>query len=58
MKPDGSNVKAKAVKMYDPDGREMDSCPHASMMIRAIVACEGDAVPEPGDVMRMLGSRN
>ncbi|MBP5701980.1 MAG: U32 family peptidase [Lachnospiraceae bacterium] len=58
MKPDGSNLKAKAVKMYDPEGNETDSCPHASMMIKAVIRCEGGSAPEPGDVMRMLGSRN
>lgn len=58
MKPDGSNLKAKAVKMYDPEGNEMESCPHASMMIRAVIRTDGSSAPEPGDVMRMLGSRN
>ncbi len=58
MKPDGSNLKAKALKMYDPDGNEMESCPHASMMIRAVIRTDGSSAPEPGDVMRMLGSRN
>ena len=58
MKPDGRNLKARAVKMYDSEGNETDSCPHASMMIRALIRSDEGSAPEPGDVMRMLGSRN
>ncbi|MBP1584625.1 MAG: U32 family peptidase C-terminal domain-containing protein, partial [Lachnospiraceae bacterium] len=53
MKPDGTNIKAKAIKMYDKDGNETDSCPHASVMVRAILRAEGGtSLPEAGDVMR------
>lgn len=53
MKPDGTNLKAKAVKMFDKDGNETDSCPHASVLVRAILHVEGSLMlPEAGDVMR------
>jgi putative protease len=53
MKPDGTNLKAVAVKMYDKDGNETDSCPHASVMVKAILRVDsGEGVPEAGDVMR------
>lgn len=53
MKPDGTNLKAKAVKMFDKDGNETDSCPHASVLVRAILRVEGNLMlPEAGDVMR------
>ena len=53
MKPDGTNLKAVAVKMYDKDGNETDSCPHASVMVRAVLRVNaGEGVPEAGDVMR------
>lgn len=69
MKPDGSNLLVRAVKMYGPDGTEMSSCPHASMMIRAklqvadkgINSGAGEAAlesvapnPEVGDIMRLI----
>ena len=55
MKPDGRNLKARTVRMYDPEGRQMDSCPHASMMIKAILETDSpDLMPEEGDVMRMI----
>ena len=59
MKPDGTNLKARAVKMFDPEGKEMDSCPHASMLIRAVIESDmKEYSPEPGDVMRRIGSRD
>ena len=54
MKPDGTNLKAKAVKMFGPDGTEMESCPHASEMIKAVLECGKEACPEAGDVMRLV----
>jgi len=39
--------------MYDKDGNETDSCPHASVMVRAVLRVNaGEGVPEAGDVMR------
>ena len=53
MKPDGTNLKAIVVKMYDKDGNETDSCPHASVMVRAVLRVNaGEGMPEAGDVMR------
>lgn len=58
MKPDGTNIKAVAVKMYDPDGNETDSCPHASVMVKAVLRCEsGDARPEAGDILRRCNEK-
>ena len=54
MKPDGTNLKAKAVKMYGPDGTEMENCPHASEMIKAVLECGKEARPEAGDVIRLV----
>ena len=54
MKPDGTNLKAKAVKMYGPDGNEMENCPHASEMIKAVLECGKEARPEAGDVIRLV----
>ncbi|MBO4910740.1 MAG: U32 family peptidase [Lachnospiraceae bacterium] len=54
MKPDGTNLSAKAVKMFGPDGNEMENCPHASEMIKAVLECGKEARPEVGDVMRLV----
>lgn len=54
MKPDGTNLAAKAVKMFGPDGNEMENCPHASEMIKAVLECGKEARPEAGDVMRLV----
>ena len=54
MKPDGTNLKAKAVKMFGPDGTEMENCPHASEMIKAVLECGKETRPEAGDVMRLV----
>lgn len=54
MKPDGTNLKAKAVKMYGPDGTEMENCPHASELIKAVLECGKEARPEAGDVIRLV----
>ena len=48
------NLKAKAVKMFGPDGNEMENCPHASEMIKAVLECGKEARPEAGDVMRLV----
>ena len=40
------------MRMYDPDGNETDCCPHASVMVKAVLRCEGgDARPEAGDIL-------
>ena len=54
MKPDGTNLKAKAVKMFGPDGTEMENCPHASEMIKAVLECGKETRPEAGDVIRLV----
>ena len=58
MKPDGTNLKAVAVKMYDKDGNETDSCPHASVLVKAVLRCDGrGALPEAGDILRRINEK-
>jgi len=58
MKPDGTNLECSALRMYDPEGNEMDSCPHASMLVKAVISTkDGSVRPEAGDIMRRIGSR-
>ncbi len=54
MKPDGTNLKTKAIKMFGPDGTEMENCPHASEMIKAVLECGKETRPEAGDVIRLV----
>ena len=58
MKPDGTNLKAVAVKMYDPEGNEVSSCPHASVLVRAVLRTGPEAaLPEAGDVLRKCNEK-
>lgn len=49
MKPDGRNVAAEVLSMWDEDGEPMTSCPHASQIVRMGL----NVIPEAGDIMRM-----
>ena len=49
MKRDHTDLKVTVLKMFDADGNEIESCPHASQMIYAYLS----SVPEAGDVMRV-----
>jgi putative protease len=49
MKPDGRNVAAEALAMWDEEGEPMESCPHASRIVRMKLS----VTPEAGDIMRM-----
>lgn len=49
MKPDGRNVAAEALAMWDEEGEPMESCPHASRIVRMKLS----VTPEVGDIMRM-----
>ena len=49
MKPDGTDVAAKVLSMWDEDGNEIADCPHPSVRVKA----KFSAVPEIGDVMRL-----
>ena len=57
MKNDGTDLACRVVRMYDSEGNETDSCPHASVTVKAVLAHDGGAAPEAGDVMRFIGSR-
>ena len=39
MKPDGRNIVAKVVHIYDEDGNEMESCPHPKQKIFVDLGC-------------------
>lgn len=49
MKPSGENVLTRALSMRDQEGREIESCPHASTLVWVKLS----EVPEVGDIMRM-----
>ncbi|MBP5490933.1 MAG: U32 family peptidase [Lachnospiraceae bacterium] len=49
MKPDGRNVAAAVLSMTDVDGNPIDSCPHASSIVRMKLSEKA----EIGDIMRM-----
>ena len=49
MKPDGTDVAAKVLSMWDEEGNEIADCPHPSVRVKA----KFSAVPEIGDVMRL-----
>ncbi len=48
MKPDGRNVPAKVLAMYDEQGQPVQSCPHAKQIVDVCLSVE----PEVGDILR------
>lgn len=49
MKPDGRNIPVKALHMYNDEGEEVESCPHAGQ----IIDIELSQAPEKYDILRM-----
>ncbi len=49
MKPNGENIPARVLAMYDEDGNAMESCPHPKQLIDV----ELSAVAAVGDILRM-----
>lgn len=50
MKPDGRNIPVKVLHMYNAEGEEVESCPHAGQ----IIDIELSQTPEKYDIMRMM----
>ena len=48
MKPDGRNISARVCAIFDDDGSEMDSAPHAKQSLHIVL----DASADEGDVLR------
>lgn len=48
MKPDGRNVSAKVLSMYNEEGEAVESCPHSKQILYA----ELSEAPEKYDIMR------
>ena len=49
MKPNGKNIPVKVLHMYDEDGKEIESCPHAKQIIDVALS----EVPERYDILRV-----
>ena len=49
MKPDGRNIPTKVLHMYNEEGEEVESCPHAGQIIDIGLS----QAPEKYDIMRM-----
>ncbi|MCM1040079.1 MAG: U32 family peptidase [Roseburia sp.] len=49
MKPDGRNIPVKVLRMYDAEGEEIESCPHARQMFAVLLS----EVPETYDILRV-----
>lgn len=49
MKPDGRNIPVKALHMYNEEGEEVESCPHAGQ----VIDIELSRTPEKYDILRM-----
>lgn len=49
MKPDGRNIPVKVLHMYNKEGEEIESCPHARQMIDVALS----EVPEKYDILRV-----
>ena len=48
MKPDGTNVPAEVLAMYNEDGERVESCPHPKQIIEVRLS----EPPEAGDILR------
>lgn len=53
MKPDGRNLPAKVLAMYDEEGRAVESCPHAKQVLYA----ELDVQAQQYDIMRVKAGK-
>lgn len=49
MKPDGRNIPVKVLHMYNEEGEDVESCPHAGQ----IIDIELSQTPEKYDILRM-----
>ncbi len=49
MKPDGSNVEAKVLGMYNEGGEAVESCPHS----KQVLYVQLDVTPQQYDLMRV-----
>ena len=49
MKPDGSNVEAKVLGMYNEEGEAVESCPHS----KQVLYVQLDVTPQQYDLMRV-----
>ena len=49
MKPNGDNIPVKVLHMYDEDGKEIESCPHAKQLIEVTFS----EAPEKYDILRV-----
>ena len=49
MKPDGSNIGAKVLAMYNEEGERVDSCPHSKQVIDVALSI----LPERYDILRV-----
>lgn len=49
MKPDGRNIPVKVLHMYNEEGEEIESCPHARQMIDVVLS----EVPGKYDILRV-----
>ena len=49
MKPDGSNVEAKVLGMYNEEGEAVESCPHS----KQVLYVQLDGTPQQYDLMRV-----
>ena len=49
MKPDGSNVEAKVLGMYNEEGEAVESCPHSKQVLYVRL----DVTPQQYDLMRV-----
>ena len=49
MKPNGENIAAQVLSMYNEDGESVESCPHSKQVLYA----ELSAQAKPYDLMRV-----
>ena len=53
MKPDGSNVATKVLRIVNEDGEDMESCPHSKQKLRIFLS----VVPDEGDILRVKNDK-
>ena len=53
MKPDGRNIEAKVLRIFNEDGEEQESAPHPKQKL--FIELEGEAAPEEFDILRCKG---
>lgn len=54
MKPNGENIAAQVLSMYNEDGESVESCPHSKQILYA----ELSAKAQPYDLMRVKSKEN